>query len=534
MQKNWVLYSGAKLVAAVALAGAVANTAQAAEPKRGGTLTIVDTANPRHFNAAVQSGVATMVPGAQLFATLLRLDGQFKPHPYLATNWTISDDGLSVTLNLRKGAKFHDGHDITSADVAFSLKANRDNHPFKAMFAPLQDVETPTPNQVVLRLKQPHPALMLALTAPLSAIIPKHVYGDGQNIKKHPRNTENVVGSGPFRLTAFKRREHIILERNDNYFMEGPYLDKIVMQNFGQVASQVIAMEQGTADMMHWSSSSRTLARLKRSKNLTVTSDHYVAIGPNNWIAFNLKQKQLSDVRVRQAIAYAVDRNFVTKALHSGFSKPSTGPIVPGTPFYTADVEHYDLDLAKANKILDDAGYNKGGDGMRFTLKVDYLPAAAIDENQKAIAEYLKPQLKKIGINVVVRVSPDFPTWANYVRNWDFDMTMDVPFNWGDPVIGVHRTYLSDNIKKGVIWSNTQNYANSEVDAILAKAGVELDLVKRKSHYAKFQKILARDLPVYPVNVIAYHTVFNNETVSGVPDTVWGTAHPLDRIYKLK
>lgn len=534
MQMKQIFLSGAALAAALTAAGAMAGIANAAEPKRGGTLTIVDTANPRHFNAAVQSGVATMVPGAQLFATLLRLDGKFKTHPYLATDWKISDDGLSVTLNLRKGAKFHDGQDITSADVAFSLKVNRDNHPFKAMFAPLKDVDTPTPNQVILRLKQPHPALMLALTAPLSAIIPKHIYGDGQDIKKHPRNTKDVVGSGPFRLTAFKRREHIILERNNNYFMEGPYLDKIVLQNFGQVTSQVIAMEQGKADMMHWSSSSRTLARLKKSKNLTVTSEHYVAIGPNNWIAFNLKQKYLSDVRVRRAIAYAVDRDFVTKVLHGGFSKPSTGPIVPGTPYYSADVELYDLDLAKANKILDDAGYKRGSDGMRFTLKVDYLPAAAIDENQKAVAEYLKPQLKKIGIKVTVRVSPDFPTWSNYVRNWDFDMTMDVPFNWGDPVIGVHRTYLSSNIKKGVIWSNTQNYANSEVDAILAKAGVELDPVKRKSYYAKFQKILALDLPVYPINVIPYHTVFNNTTVSGVPDTVWGTAHPLDRIYKLK
>ena len=266
METKQYILSGAKIIAALTVVGAVASTANAADPKRGGTLTIVDTANPRHFNAAVQSGVATMVPGAQLFATLLRLDGQFKTHPYLATDWKVSDDGLSVTLNLRKGAKFHDGHDITSADVAFSLKANRDNHPFKAMFAPLKDVETPTPHQVILRLSQAHPALSLALTAPLSAIIPKHVYGDGQNIKKHPRNTKDVVGSGPFRLTAFKRREHIILERNDNYFMEGPFLDKIVLQNFGQVASQIIAMEQGKADMMHWSSSSRTLARLRKSK----------------------------------------------------------------------------------------------------------------------------------------------------------------------------------------------------------------------------------------------------------------------------
>ncbi len=476
-----------------------------------------------------------MEPGAQIFATLLRVDGNFKTHPYLAKSWKVSDDGLSVTLKLVEGAKFHDGMPITSADVAFSLIANRDNHPFKAMFGPLKEVETPGPYDVVLRLKQPHPALALALTAPLSPIIPKHIYGDGQPIKKHPRNTKDVVGSGPFVLKEFKRREFFILERNPNYFREGlPYLDKIVHQNFGQTASQTIAMETGKADLMGWTSSSRMLARLKKSKNLAINSEHYVAIGPNNWLAFNLLRKPVSDLRVRKAIAYAIDRNFITKALHAGFSSASTGPIVPGTPFYTDKVEHYNLDLAKANKILDDAGYKRGEDGMRFTLKVDYLPSARVDEHQKALAEYMKPQLKKIGIKVDVRTSADFPTWANYLRNYDFDMSMDIPFNWGDPVIGVHRTYLSSNIKKGVIWSNTQNYANPKIDDLLNRAAVETDHGKRKALYHQFQKVVVDELPVYWINVMPYNTVYNKTTISGVPDTVWGMAAPMDEIYKLK
>ena len=508
--------------------------ALAAEPKKGGTLTIIADVTPRHFNSAVQSGVATMEPGAQLFATLLRIDGKFNFHPYLATDWQVADDGKSMTLHLVKGAKFHDGTDITSQDVAFSLLANRDNHPFKAMFSPLEAVETPDDHTVVLKLKSAHPAIMLALTAPLSPIIPKHIYGDGQDLKTHPRNTENVVGSGPFILKEFKRREHIILERNPNNFQEPAYLDQIVYRNFGQTASQVIALEQGQADMIGWNSHIQSLKRLKKVEHLTVTGDHYVAIGPNSWLAFNTARKPMNDVRVRKAIAYAIDRKFIVKALHAGFSPESTGPIVPGTPFYTADVEMYDVDLDKANALLDEAGYKRGADGMRFSLKVDYLPSARIDDHQKNVAEYMKPQLKKVGIDVAVRVSADFPTWANYVRNWDFDITMDLPFNWGDPVIGVHRTYLSSNIVKGVIWSNTQNYANAEVDKLLSMAAVELDQAKRKDLYTRFQKIVVDELPVYPINVLPYYTIYNNTTVSGVPDTVWGLAHPLDRVYKLK
>ena len=530
MKISKMLTSTALVLISAAL---IAPSVQSA-PKKGGTVTIIGTVNPRHFNAAVQSGVATMEPGAQLFATLLRIDGEFKTHPYLAKSWKISDDGKTVTLNMVKGAKFHDGHDITSEDVAFSLKANRDNHPFKAMFAPLTEVQTPDAHTVVLQLKQAHPALHLALTSPLSPIIPKHIYGDGQNIKKHPRNTKNVVGSGPFMLKEFKRKEHLILTRNDNYFRKGrPYLDKIVYQNFGQVASQVIAMEEGKADLIGWMSSTRTLARLKKSKHLAQNADHYVAIGPNNWLAFNLLRKPLSDVRVRRAIAFAIDRKFITDVLMSGFSGPSTGPIVPGTPYYTDQVEHYDLDLKRANKILDDAGYARKSGGMRFDLTVDYLPSPRIDEYQKALAEYMKPQLKKIGINVIVRTAAGFPTWANYVRNYDFDMTMDVPFNWGDPVIGVHRTYISSNIKKGVIWSNTQNYSNSKVDDILKRAGVALDQSKRKALYHEFQKIVVDEVPVYWINVIPYHTVYNKTTMSGVQNTVWGMAHPMDEIYKL-
>ena len=154
---------------------------------------------------------------------------------------------------------------------------------------------------------------------------------------------------------------------------------------------------------------------------------------------------------MRQAISYAVDRNFILKALMLGTAQQAKSGIHPGSPFYDDSVNGYDVDLEKANKMLDEAGYPRGADGMRFPLTVDFGWATA-----KPYAEYLKPQLKKIGINVTVRASADFPTWAKRVSNHEFDMTIDNVFNWGDPVIGVHRTYNSQNIKKGVIWSNTR------------------------------------------------------------------------------
>ena len=173
-------------------------------PTRGGTLIATLNSNVRNLNSAVQSGTVPGFPGAQLFASPLRYDENWTPQPYLAESWNISEDGLTVTLNLVKNATFQDGHPITSSDMAFSVKVIQENHPFKSMFAPVASVDTPDEHTAVLNLSQPHPALMLAMSGQLMSIIPEHIYGDGQNPKTHPRNNKDVVGSGPFKLVEFK------------------------------------------------------------------------------------------------------------------------------------------------------------------------------------------------------------------------------------------------------------------------------------------------------------------------------------------
>jgi len=490
-----------------------ASVTVAQEPKRGGTLTMAIQQTPRHLNPAVQSGTATGQPGTQLFASLLRYDEGWEPQPYLAKSWEVSDDGLSVTIRLVEGATFHDGKPITSEDVAFSIATVKANHPFKSMFAPVTAVETPDANTAIIKLSQPHPALLLAMSSQLLSIIPKHVYGDGQDPKSHPANSENVVGSGPFKLVEFVRDQHVVLER------------RIVMRIIPDSSTRTIALESGELLMSGFEENPRNLVRLKKNENLRVSDAGYAAIGPVNWLAFNTRAEKVSDPIVRKAIAYAVDRNFILKALMLGTTGPALTGIHPGSPFYDDTVEPYNLDLEKANKLLDDAGYARGANGTRFALTVDYgWPT------MKQFAEYMKPQLKKIGIDVTVRSSADFPTWAKRISNWEFDMTMDNVFNWGDPVIGVHRTYNSENIKAGVIWSNTQQYANSRVDELMALAGATNNREERKRLYAEFQKIIADELPLYPLWPSPYHTV-SNKKVGNAPDSVWGTSSPLDKVY---
>lgn len=488
----------------------------------GGTLVIASSQVPRHLNGAVQSGIATAVPSTQIFASPIRYDENWDPQPYLAKSWETSEDGLTVTLNLVDNATFHDGEAITSEDVAYSILTTKENHPFKSMFAPVESIDTPDAHTVVINLSNPHPALLLALSPALAPVLPKHVFDDGQDIKSHPMNSK-PVGSGPFMLEEFTAGEAIVLKKNPNFFLDGrPKLDEIIVRIIKDPSALLIAMENGEADMYPFMAGSQEIRRLEKADHLGVTAEGYAAVGPLNWLAFNTASPKLSDVRVRQAIAYAVDRDFITKALHRGVSAPQRGPIIESSPFFDESIPAYDADLDKAKALMAEAGF---ADGMELTI--DFIPGPK--EQQQSIAEYMKSQLKKIGIAVTVRAAPDFPTWAGRVGGHDFELTMDIVFNWGDPVIGVHRTYLSDNIRQGVIWSNTQQYANAKVDELLNAAAIESDPAKRKELYAEFQQIVANDLPVYWINALPYHTAYDKKLMN-VPTGIWGTMHPMDMV----
>jgi peptide/nickel transport system substrate-binding protein len=519
--------SFARFVASFLLSAAAFGSCLA---QNSGTLVLVQPAVARHLNSAVQSGTATGFPAAQIFASPLRFEGEndWNAKPYLAETWAFQDDGRSLVLRLVKDATFHDGKPITSEDVAFSIMAIKANHPFQSMFGPVDRVDTPSPHIAIIRLSSPHPAILLALSPAFCPILPKHIYGDGQDLKTHPRNSANIVGSGPYKVLEFKPSEHIIMERHSGFFIKDrPKMDKLVWKVIQDPNAIVLAFERKEVQMLPAYSAIAQIEQLKKLPFLEVSNRGGQAIGPLGWLAFNLLKKPYDDVRVRQAVAYAIDREFITKKLHRGVTKIATGPIMPGTPFYSDKVERYALNLDKANKLLDEAGLKKNDKGVRFSMQVDYLPGTA--DNSQNLAEYLRPQLKKVGIEVTVRAQPDFPTWARRISAYDFDVTMDGAFNYGDPVIGVHRTYMSSNIRKGIIWSNTQNYRSDKVDDLLSKATVERDPVKRKSYYDEFQRIVVQDAPVTFTHVWSQAAIWD-KSLKNVPTSIWGGFQPLDTV----
>ncbi|MDR3299782.1 MAG: ABC transporter substrate-binding protein [Candidatus Accumulibacter sp.] len=519
--KHFLLHGFAPILVLAIGAGA----SLAAEPKSGGTLVLGTTQVLRHFNGAVQSGSSTGYASTQIFASPLRYDDKWNPQPYLAESWKISPDGKSVTLHLVKNALFHDGVPVTSKDVAFSIDVIKKNHPFQPMLAPVETVETPDEHTAILRLSHPHPAILRAMSPGLMPILPKHIYDTGEDLKTHPANLK-PVGSGPYKFVEYKQGDYYVLEKFDKFFIPGrPYLDKIVVRTLPDDNSLLLELERKNIHVLSFISNAASIQRLESLKDIVLTDRGYEGIGATSLLEFNTQAKPVNDVRVRQAIAYAVDRDFFLKNILRGRAKPLYGPIAVGSPFYTDKVEQFKVDLKKANALLDAAGYPQGKDGVRFALAVDNTPGY-----DRVIADYLRPQLKKIGIAVEVRTSADLPAWAKRVSNFDYQITVDSLFNWGDPVIGVARTFLTSNIRQGVIWSNNAQYANPRVDELLARAAVENDHVKRKAIYDEFQGIVVNEVPTFFISSIPHHSAFVNG-LGNLPLTIWGLMSPLDEVY---
>ncbi len=516
------------LMLTMALVGGVhADVANNGSPGSGGELSIGLFNYPLHLNPVIHSGAYSQMLGAQLFASPLRYDDQWQPQPYLAETWAVSNDGLSVTLHLVKGATFHDGQPITSADVAFSIMLVKAHHPFNTMFAPVEQVETPHPQIAVIHLSRPHPAILLAMSPPLLPILPQHVYGDGQNIQTHSANMA-PVGSGPFQFVEFVSGQHILLKRYEQFFIpQRPRLDTLRFKL--SELFDPLALAGGEVHIIPFFDNLQHDLLFGDNPDLVFTTKGYGAIGPLNWLAFNLRQRPFDDIRVRQALAYSIDRTFITTHLFGTQLMEATGPIVPDSPFYSADVPRYAPNVPKANELLDAAGYYRDETGRRFQVLMDFAPVN--EEIVLTLVRYLRNDLlRKIGVDLVIRESENFSQWAEQVSNGNFHLTFDVVYNWGDPVIGVHRTYDCDNIRPGVIWSNTQGYCNPEVNALMAAAGQEIDVEKRKALYAEFQKRVVADLPVYFLARIPFLTI-HQQQLAGLNDSIWGMLSPLDQVY---
>lgn len=463
-------------------------------PRRGGTLTFLLETEPGALVTVTTTDNVTKV-SHKISDGLLGYDFDLNPVPQLATEWSISDSGLEYTFKLREGVKWHDGRDFTSEDVAFSILLLKESHPRgRATFAPVREVRTPDPHTAVVVLDRPAPYLLHAFYADESPIVPKHRYEPGQKAHESP-NATAPIGTGPFKFVEWRRGSHIVLERNPDYWDQPkPYVDRVVFRIITDASARAVAFETGEVDIGPDSTVPLSeIERIRGLPNISVEQRGYNFYAGVRRIEFNLSNPYFKHLKVRQAVAHAIDRAAIRDTIWYGIGQIIYGPISPDLPnFYTDDRPKYPYDVATAEKLLDEAGFPRDANGIRFELTHDFRPW---NEGDKRTGEYLKFALGQVGIDVTVR-SQDMATYVKRVyTERDFDFTSNSMTNSFDPVIGVQRLYWSKNFKPGVPFSNGSGYNNPEVDRILETAAVETDRAKRQQLYYEFQRLVATDLP---------------------------------------
>jgi len=499
---------------------------------RGGSLTIAINAEPSVLTSAFDTLPHTQLVSSKIAEGLLAYDQAFNAMPQLATSWSVSPDGLRITFHLRENVLWHDGKPFTSADVAFSaMSVWKELHGRgRTTFANLTSVEVPTANEAVFVLSKPSPYILNALAASESPVLPRHLY-QGADIRTNPVNVA-PIGTGPFRFKSWDRGSNVVLERNPNYWNAGhPYLDQIVFMIIPDPAGRAAALESEQVLMSVQSGVPLSdVKRLGKLPSLEYTTAGYLHEAPLIFMEFNLDRPVLQDVRVRRAIAHAIDPNFILENIRYGFGQVATGPI-PQTQkkFYSADVPRYPLNTTLAEKLLDEAGKPRGKDGIRFRLTIDPIPAGDVYVRS---AEYIRQSLAEIGIDLVLR-SQDFPSYVRRVySDRDFDLTLSAASATADPAIGIQRFYWSKNFKKGVAFTNTSNYQSAEADRLLEQAASEVDPDKRRAAYAQFQRVVMTDLPALPL-LSSEHITLANKRVRNYAATGDGAYSNFADVYVL-
>ena len=504
------------IIGGVALTLASAAPVRAAEnPTFGGTINyLVEAEPPTLVTIAHTAGASTRI-SPKITEGLLTYDLDFKPVPVLATSWDVSPDGLRYTFRLREGVKWHDGRDFSAADVAYSLKLLRENHPRgRGTFANVTEIQTPDANTVVLLLGKPAPYLLAALDASESPIVPKHLY-EGVDVLTN-RNASAPIGTGPFRFKEWVKGSHVVVERNPDYWDgKKPYLDRIVFRFIPDTAARAAAFEAKELDIGGGPPVARSdIARLLKLPHLAGETRGYDYNGAFTQLFFNFDNPILRDRRVRLAIAHAIDLDLLLQAVWFGYGQIATTAISPNLKaFHDPSIARYGFNVGKANQLLDEAGYPRKSDGKRFTLRVFNNPYFG-----KGSADFLRQALTKIGVGVDLQIF-DFTTYISRTyTNRDFDLTVEALANTFDPTLGVQRIYWSKNFKIGLPFSNASRYANPAVDTLLEAAAIEPDTEARARIWKDLQKVLHDDVAavnlIVPQGVTIYNKRVKNHTTT--------------------
>ena len=512
-------------VSAVLAAAAPSGRALAAsppQPVRGGTLTLGMGGDLTTINPTLTSTVPEAMIGCGIYEGLVETAADFSTRPLLAKSWTISADGLEYSFQLNK-AKWQDGKDFTSADVAYSLiEFNAKASPmFRAAGSLIDRIDTPASDHVVIHLKKPSGTFLFSLSCIQGgSIMPEHVFR-GTDPRANPASNSAPVGTGPFMLTAWRRGDVIELTRNPNYWDAGkPYLDKIIAKIMPQSTSRLQALQAGEIDFIQgWNVAPSDEIVIKANPDLRLQKTGYAPAVIV--VEFNLKKPILADARVRQALFMATDRDYLLRTTWFGDGDVSVQPFNDSIKWAkNPEIDFrklYPYDPKRASQLLEEAGFPLR-DGTRFTVHV----TVSSDSPERAqAAAALKSMWRSVGVDLQID-TVERAVYSNQVyATRDFDMNIEGLNTFGDPALGITRIYASNAI--GRVGGNASGYSNPEVDGLFDTAAGIIDTEKRGELYRQAVAILAKDVPVMPVRDYR----MTDATWKGLHG-LWGVLGPAD------
>jgi peptide/nickel transport system substrate-binding protein len=475
------------------LGGALAlpSLARAQQPRRGGTIKIGSFSNIDTLDAHNTTSIVACSIHNNIYNGLLKItspDGKsvdFKPE--LAKEWEIQGDRVHV-FRLHKGVTFHNGDPCTAAEVKWNLERVKDKtqapiHAWKLEL--LEAIETPDPHTIKLNFTKPYPFLRVAFTGSTgraaTILNPRAVTERGKAYARNP------VGTGPFKFVEWKEGDHILLERNENYWETDaaggrlPYLDKVLIKIIVEPSTLVAALKTGEVDLIN-NAVPQFVAELRKDPRLTALS----AVG-GNWqcFHFNLAKEPFNDKALRKAVTFAIDRKELLDKVEFGEGIVAHGPISPPMGvFYDPEFEkgrngqYYDPEQAKA--WMKRAKYD-GREVLFLSVNTQTAPRRA---------EMIQAHLAKIGIKMRIELA-DFPTFRRrwlQERQWDM-----VSVQW-DADLDPDET-LYPELHSGETW-NAGKWENKDFDRLVELARAENDVKKRKKYYEDSVRAILEDAPV--------------------------------------
>lgn len=461
---------------------------EAADSEYKDTLVFAMNTDVQSMDPQIQNDTTSEQVVKMLYNTLLKFEDDGTVVGDLAESWSVSEDKLTWTFNLKQGVKFHNGKELTSADVKATfdraLNAEAGGLRTTEIIKMFTSVEAPDPYTVTITTDGPYgPMESLMCNMSLGIMDADYIEQYGLDLGT---SVEGENGTGPFKVVSWERDQEIVVERFDDYFGTPAKLQTVVYTIIPEAASRVIALETGEVDVID-KPTDEDLARLEAdTENYTVLRKPTIS---QRLFRFGCNDPIMSNTKVRQAIVYAIDRQAIIDALFAGSAYPSTAPLAPVT-FGYSDLGEIEQDLELAKSLLAEAGYPDGFDTKIITTE-RY-------QNGIELAEIISQQLAEIGINAEIEVwewSALSASWSGVTAD-EFDQPifiMGAGPSMRDADGGLRGLYTTS--ETGLNDRNYGFYSNAEVDALIEQGMQETDQQKRVEIYKEAMEILYREDP---------------------------------------